>query len=262
VGVALIVLGYGWGLGEAYGPPMVTETSLAFPDLPAAFDGYRIVLVGDIHAGPFAGTRTLSRWAQAIQAIHGDVLVAAGDFVARLPEEAERTGVAFESVIVPDGRIGVLGNHDQYSRDDEVAQRLRRHGWVMLENQALAIERHGQRLVFLGAGFYDRDHVPAALPSEDRPFPEGFRIGVCHTPWMWPLMVKEGSRLTLAAHTHGGQVNFSPVFNMAEEISPYVHGAFTDGTHRLFVTQGLGLTQFPFRLRCRPEIVLITLHKA
>jgi len=64
VGIGLLLGGYGWGLGEAYGPPAISPVSLAFPDLPPAFEGYRIVLMSDIHAGPYAGTRTLGRWAR------------------------------------------------------------------------------------------------------------------------------------------------------------------------------------------------------
>jgi hypothetical protein len=260
-GVTVIVVGYGWALGEAYGPPSITRVTLAFPDLPPGFDGYRIALVSDIHAGPFVGTRTLARWARAVEAQKPDLLVGAGDFVAHLGEEAERTGVAFETVNPPDGRLGILGNHDMYAKTDEVAQRLRRHGWVMLLDEARPIQRGADRLLFLGARFRLPDSETPAPVWQGRPWPEGFRIGICHVPMIWPQLMKDGARLTLAAHTHGGQVNFSPFFNAAAEFTPYVHGLYGEGPNRLFVTRGLGLTSFPFRLLCRPEIAVITLKR-
>lgn len=262
IGIGLILGGYAWGLGEAYGPPVLTEVSLAFPDLPPAFDGYRIILVGDIHAGPYAGTRTVNGWARDIQRVPADLLVGAGDFVAQIPEEAERTGEAFKILRPPDGLIGVFGNHDQYSHTDEVAERLRRHGWVMLLDQSLVIERQGQRLVLLGSRHPDGNDATFRPEWRGKPWVAGFRIGICHGPEQWPLLQKEGARLTLAAHTHGGQVDLSPLYNAAKERSPYLAGLYSMGADRLFVTRGLGCTFLPVRFRCRPEIVSLTLHRA
>jgi len=262
LGLGLILGGYAWGLGEAYGPPVTTEVTLGFPDLPPAFDGYRIVLIGDLHAGPYAGSGTLGRWARAIEKVPGDLIVGAGDFVTHTPEEAERTGVAFSSLHPKDGMVGVLGNHDQYPRTDEVAERLRRHGWVMLLDQVLVIERQGQRLLLMGSRHRDGNEGTAQPDWPGKPWPEAFRIGLCHGPEQWPLHLKEGARLTLAAHTHGGQVDLSPFYNAALERSPFVQGLYREGTSSLFVTRGLGCTGLPFRFRCRPEIVQVTLRRS
>jgi len=261
VGLGLVLGGYGWGLGEAYGPPVLTQVTISFPDLPPAFDGYRIVLFGDIHAGLYAGTRTLDRWARAIGKVPGDLLLGAGDFVTRTPEEAERTGEAFQVLHSADGRVGVLGNHDQYTHTDEVAERLRHHGWVILLDQILVIERQGQRIVLMGSRHPGDDEEGFRPHWQGQPWPEGFRIGLCHGPAQWPLLQKEGARLTLAAHTHGGQVNLSPFYNAALERSPYLAGLYREGANALFVTRGLGCTGLPFRFRCRPEIVQVTLHR-
>jgi predicted MPP superfamily phosphohydrolase len=260
--LGLILVGYGWGLGEAYGPPAVTEVTFPFPDLPPAFDGYRIVLFGDIHAGPYAGTRTVERWARAIGQLPGELIVGAGDFVAHTTEEAERTGEAFEILHTADGKVGVLGNHDLYSHTDEVAERLRSHGWTILQDQTVVIERLNQRLVILGARHPAEDEVNFQPAWEDKPWPEGFRIGICHDPLQWPSLIQEGSKLVLAAHTHGGQVNLSPFYNAALERSSYLAGIYRSGPNIMFVTRGLGCTGLPLRFRCRPEIVRITLRRS
>ena len=261
LGAGLILGGYAWGLGEAYGPPVVTRLVLAFPDLPPAFDGYRIVLIADLHAGLYAGTRTVGRWARAVAGVPGDLLVADGDFVTHAPEEAERTGVAFESLHPADGKVGVFGNHDEYSHTDEVAVRLRRHGWMMLLDSDLVIERQGQRLVLLGTRYPAEDRMTVPPRWKGRPWPEGFRIGICHTPEQWPVLREEGAELTLAAHTHGGQVNLSPFYNAGLERTPYLYGLYRQDGDTLFVTRGLGCTGLPFRFRCRPEIVQVTLRR-
>lgn len=261
-GIVLILGSYGWLLGEAYGPPVVTRQTLDFPDLPPAFDGYRILLMSDVHAGPYIGVRTLSRWARAASAVPCDLVVLAGDCVNHLPAETERPAQAFAILSPPDGRVAVMGNHDDDEGPYSVGGRLRRHGWRVLDDECMTLERAGQRLVLLGARYPLDGREMAAVPWKGRPWPEGFRIAICHTPVQWPRMVEEGARLTLAGHTHGGQVNLSPFFNAAEEFTPYVHGAFRDGGARMFVTRGLGVTSVPFRFRCRPEIALITLHRS
>lgn len=261
LGGLLVGSGFAWGLGEAYGPPVVTEVTLRFPELPRAFDGYRIVLLGDVHAGPFTPQGQLDAWATAAAGLQGDLLVGAGDFIAYWPEEAEAVGRAFAPVRPPDGKVGVLGNHDRFRTPEGVAERLRARGWVMLVDQAHGVVRGGERLLLLGTRHPYGD--PAAFRPQWRgqPWPEGFRIGLCHSPEQWALHRAAGARLTLAAHTHGGQINLAPLFNLARLRTPYVQGLYEDGGDRLLVTRGLGCTGLPFRFRCRPELVRVTLRR-
>ena len=261
IGAILVLGGYGWGLAEAYGPPVVTEATLTFPDLPPAFDGYRIVLLGDVHAGPFTSEAQLGRWARAAADLRGDLLVGAGDFIAYWPEEAEAPGRAFEALAPPDGKVGVLGNHDRFRTTEEVAVRLRRHGWVMLLDDVHAITRGSDRLLLLGTRHPYGNPAEFKAHWKGRPWPEGFRIGLCHGPEQWGIHRAEGARLTLAAHTHGGQINLDPLFNMARLRTPYVHGRFEEGGAELLVTRGLGCTGLPFRFRCRPELMAVTLRR-
>ncbi len=261
LGAALALGAYAWGLAEAYGPPVVTEVSMTFPDLPPAFDGYRIVLLGDVHAGPFTSEGLLDRWVRAAADLQGDLLVGAGDFIAYWPEEAEAPGRAFASLRPRDGKVGVLGNHDRFRATEEVAQRLRSHGWVMLLDDVHPVVRGKDRLLLLGTRHPYGDPAEFKAHWTGRPWPEGFRIGICHGPEQWPIHRKEGARLTLAAHTHGGQIDLRPFFNMGRLRTPYLHGAFEEGGDRLLVTRGLGCTGLPFRFRCRPELVRLTLRR-
>ncbi len=261
-GGGLFLLMYGWGLGEAYGPPKVVEVSVSFPDLPPAFEGYRIIHLSDIHAGIYAGSRTVGRWGRAVEALPADLVLVTGDFISRNPEEAERPGQAFEGVNPPDGRIGILGNNDQHFGTAEVLRRLRGHGWEILMDEPKVVERNGQRLVFLGAAYPMDLDEGGATQWKGKPWPEGFRIGICHSPGQWPQLLQAGARLTFAGHTHGGQVNLSPVIDIGPRISPYLRGLFHKGPDMLYVSSGLGMTGLPIRFRCRPEIVRITLHRS
>ncbi len=259
---AFFIFGFStWGLAEAYGPPRREEVQLSFPDLPPAFDGYRIALVSDFHAGPFAGPRTLRKWGRALAEVDADLLMAAGDFISYWPEEVELLNGPLAGLHPPDGKVGVLGNHDRYRSDSGVASRLEAQGWRMLTEDTAAITRGGDRLVLVGLGHPDGNLEGFSPQWRTRPEGPGFRIGLVHSPELWPQLREVGARLSLAGHTHGGQINLDPFLNVARARTGYVAGLYERGADRLFVTRGLGCTALPFRFRCRPEIVRITLRR-
>lgn len=265
VGGSLVLMAVGfsaWGLAEAYGPPRREEVQLSFPDLPQAFDGYRILLISDVHAGPYAGSRTLRQWGRAMADMDADLLVGAGDFISYWPQETEALREPFAAIHPRDGRVGVLGNHDRYRTSMEVAGRLENQGWRILTDESIAIERGGERLLLMGIG-HPEDEDPDHFKPPWHPVPTGpgFRIGIVHTPMLWPQLRQVGARLSLAGHTHGGQINLDPLVNVARVNVGYVAGIYENGPDRLFVTKGLGCTALPFRIRCRPEIVRITLRR-
>ncbi len=264
VGATLAFLIFGssaWGLAEAYGPPRREEVQLRFPDLPPTFEGYRIVLVSDFHAGPFAGTRTLTRWGRALEGVDADLLVAAGDFISYWPEETALLKQPLAGVHPRDGKVGVLGNHDRYRSDSGVAELLEAQGWRMLTEDTAEITRGRDRLLLVGLGHPDGPLDEFRPEWVRHPEGPGFRIGLAHSPELWPQLREVGARLSLAGHTHGGQINLDPFFNMARSRTGYVAGLYEEDGARLFVTRGLGCTALPFRIRCRPEIVRITLRR-
>ncbi|HJV90051.1 MAG TPA: metallophosphoesterase [Holophagaceae bacterium] len=260
--LALLIVGFSsWGLVEAYGSPRQEEVSLAFPDLPPAFDGYRIVLISDIHAGPFAGTRTLTKWGHALEGLDADLLVCAGDFISYWPEETALLKRPLAGLHPRDGKVGVLGNHDRYRSDFGVSDLLEAQGWRMLTEDTATLARGGDRLLLMGLGHPDGDLDEFKPEWHHEPRGPGFRIGLAHSPELWPQLRAVGARLSLAGHTHGGQINLEPFYNPARSRMGYVAGLYTEGGDRLFITRGLGCTALPFRFRCRPEIVRITLRR-
>lgn len=259
--VALGVTFTTWGLVEAYGPPVRREVTLVFPDLPPAFDGYRILLISDLHAGPYAGARTLRQWGRAVQATEADLLVGAGDFISYWPVEAEALRAPFQGIAPPDGKVGVLGNHDRYRTSTEVSRRLEAQGWIMLDDESLTLSRGPDRLNLLGMAHPEEERGFPGPTWRSRPAPGGFTVGLVHSPAYWPFLRHAGARLTLAGHTHGGQINLDPFLNVARINVGYVTGTYTEGRDQLYVTAGLGCTALPFRFRCRPEVVRITLRR-
>jgi predicted MPP superfamily phosphohydrolase len=134
-------------------------------------------------------------------------------------------------------------------------------GWHILTEDTLPIEREGQRLLLIGLAHPDEDLDDFKPTWRHAPSGPGFRIGLVHSPELWPQLREVGARLSLAGHTHGGQINLDPFFNLARTNTGYEAGLYAEGADRLYVTKGLGCTAVPLRFRCRPEIVRITLHR-
>ena len=76
------------------------------------------------------------------------------------------------------------------------------------------------------------------------------------------MAAEKGFDLTIAGHTHGGQVNFEmihPALNIAKFITPFVYGVYENGPGRLWVSRGVGTIGVPARLNAPPEVVCLRL---
>ena len=79
------------------------------------------------------------------------------------------------------------------------------------------------------------------------------------------MAAQQGWDLTLAGHTHGGQVNVEILhhsFNVARFYTPYVYGLYRSGRSSIYVTRGIGTIGMPVRLGAPPEIAVLRLRKA
>jgi len=162
----------------------------------------------------------------------------------------------------------VLGNHDVYVGADAVAEGLARLSGVrLLRNEWVRIEEEGE--AFCLAGFEDpgkgwtQKHarspelerlagsVPSELPS----------LLLVHRPSFFRQAASLGFRLSLAGHTHGGQVSlpFAPERNLARLISPWTRGVVRSDGAVLYVNRGLGVAGLPLRLNCPREVAVIRL---
>jgi hypothetical protein len=151
------------------------------------------------------------------------------------------------------GVFAVLGNHDWWYDGDRVGKALTDAGIQVLENRAIHVGH-----IWLGgiADFWTREpDVAGTLQqvSSDDPI-----VLITHNPDIFPDVPPRVS-LTLAAHTHGGQVNL-PVIGRVVTTSRlgYVAGEYVEQGRHLFVTTGIGTSIFPVRLGVPPEIVILT----
>lgn len=271
--VAIVIYGSTAGIRQL----SVKRVELAFKDLPAAFDGYRVVLFSDLHAGMFTGSlrATLQRDVDSINAQQADLIVFAGDVQNLRPSELYPVQDMLRELKARDGVVSVLGNHDYsaYTSDDpaikaanerETVSRERQMGWTLLRNESLTLKRGGQAIVIAGEENggskpeTDRDDLSKTLEGVAN---DAFVVMVQHDPTEWRRSILPGStaQLTLSGHTHGGQVSLFGLRG-TQLTSGEDRGLYDEQGRLLYVTSGLG-GLVPFRFGVKPEIVVITLRK-
>ncbi len=270
-GMGAVAVGGGFGWAQAYGDPVVGRHELYWPDLAPGLDGLRVLQLSDLHAGPLAGVKLLRRWRDVAQREQAELVVLTGDVVDSLAEEVDGFVQAFSGLPAPLGRFVVLGNHDYFTDPGPIWAGLEAAGFRCLENAQHTVLRGGSALAVVGL------QDPQALngrwrgirfgpgPRPDlavKGIPDGaFRLCLAHRPGLWRLARRMGAQLTLAGHTHGGQVNLIPGVNFARMLGPYTEGLFEDDGQRLYVSRGLGVVGVPMRVAAPPEIVVITLRR-
>ena len=242
-----------------------------FTDLPAGFDGCRIVVLSDLHGGAFgAGNADLFA---AVAAEQPEYIFYLGDL-----QDKYRGPAAGYPAAVADGLSAiaptyyVTGNHEWAIGDvPELKKTLSAHGVTVLSNQFLTLERNGDAIVLAGIddpnGYADQK-TPEELAAE------------LYAAWgdpFWILLAHRNSRfasqysllgadLVCSGHGHGGIIRLpgtDGLLSTERTLFPsYTAGLYEENGSVLFATRGLGNSGPSFRVFNRPEVAVVTLHRA
>jgi predicted MPP superfamily phosphohydrolase len=240
---------------------IVSEGDIALPSLPPSFAGLRLLLITDVHAGPFLPPRVLERTFERLVGLRPDLILLGGDLATSRVEEIEQSAGAFRRLGAPLGVFAVLGNHDYYTGDAPGVRRiLEECGIRFLHNDSVELRR-GDGCLFL-AGIDDlhqgEPSLERALEGHD---PSRASLLLSHNPDILPEASRRGVSLVLSGHTHGGQVRVPglPVLVRQSRLR-LDEGRFRAGKTELVVSRGLGVVGIPLRMACPPEAVLLTLR--
>ena len=241
----------------------VRRYELSLPNWPGnlhGLDGLEVALLADIHAGsPYRGLATLREIVRETNAAEPDLVLLAGDYV--IGSVLGGTFVAPEELApvlgeldAPLGVYTVLGNHDWWFDGARIEEAFEAAGIRVLRDEA--IELSGLWLVGLEDWDTAAPDVMKALSTVDDTSPV---VVFTHNPDVFPTIPARVS-LTLAGHTHGGQVRFpwlgTPIVP-SRYGQRFAHGHIVEDDRHLFVTSGLGTSIIPARFRVPPEIALL-----
>ncbi len=242
----------------------VNEWTYTSAELPAAFDGFRIAQLSDLHNAEFGdGNKILlSLLAQT----YPDAIFLTGDLVdSRHPDFDVALELAAQAVAIAPTYY-VPGNHESRLDYDTLRTRLIAAGVTVLEARAVIIRRGADQIRILGIrdpDFYggaDCNHLEQIVSNGN------FEILLAHRPERMYRYEAAGVNLVFSGHAHGGQLRFPLLGGLiapGQGMFPkYDSGMFTAGNTTMLLSRGLGNSIFPLRFNNRPEILVCTLKSA
>ncbi|MFC2118677.1 metallophosphoesterase [Bacteroidota bacterium] len=257
----------------------VRKEVISFKNLPARFDGLRIVQISDLHFGSMIGNENkFNKAVKIINSLNADLVVFTGDMVNNYAEEVNGWVSMLSEIKASFGKFSVLGNHDYgdyLTWESELLKKKnleklksyhKKTGFKLLENESYSFRIDSQIINIVGVGnwgvppFPQYGDLQKALSGTD----DSFKILLSHDPTHWDAQVVNSTdiALTLSGHTHGFQFGidfrkfkWSPVQYLYKQWS----GLYNNKDQYLFVNRGTGYIGFPGRFGVWPEITLIEL---
>ena len=269
-----------YGFGNKYKYQLV-QKKVAIKNLPAAFKGFKIIHISDIHSGSLKEKGAVQKGIDLIQQQQADLILFTGDLVNDKATEMQDWTEVFGQLTAPKGVFSTLGNHDygdyvQWpSKEAKVAnlEALKgvhaSMGWKLLINEHVTIEQGGAKIKLVGienwgakARFPKYGQLNKALEGVD---PNEVIILMSHDPSHWEAQViPEFPQvdLMLSGHTHGMQFGLeNPYFKWSPVQWVYKQwaGLYNQGDQKLYVNRGFGFLGYPGRVGIMPEITVLEL---
>jgi len=240
----------------------VREVDVPIARLPKDLHGLRVVQISDIHLSPFLSERELARVVDLANSVRARLALVTGDLITRRGDPLDACLRQLARLRAEAGVLGCLGNHEIYTGTE---------AYVASEGQRIGIDflRHDSRTLRFGnaslnvAGVdYQRFHRPYLVGAGQLVAPDAVNILLSHNPDVFPVAATQGYDLTIAGHTHGGQVNFELLHdnvNVARFFTPYVRGLYRQAGSSVYVSSGVGTIGLPVRVGAQPEISVLRL---
>lgn len=228
--------------------------------LPSSWNDMTIAVIADLHAGaPYIDEAKIQAIVAMTNTAKPDLILIPGDFFNHvLGGRVMPTGdIArlLSPLRAPMGVYAVLGNHDWWEDYRAMEEALERYGITVIENKKHMLA-NGIELVGLSdydAGVFDPNIIPRDTKA----------LCMTHTPDAFPHL-SSSCALTIAGHTHGGQVKLPflpPLWTPSAYGARYAAGYSQESGRALFVSTGIGTSVLPIRFGVPPEVSLLTLRQ-
>jgi predicted MPP superfamily phosphohydrolase len=272
-----------WGMAKGAYDYQVKRVKVKIPQLPMAFEGFRILQISDIHTGSFVSTEPLEMAINMINEQKADLILFTGDLVNNIHDEAIPHKAHLSKLTSPHGVYSILGNHDygdyvEWPSKEAKAKNLqdliaihRELGWDILLDEHRVIEKDGEKLTLIGVQNWST-HLRFPKYGSMEKATKGIEyskvnILMSHDPSHWDgevLLKYPQVDLTLSGHTHGMQFGIEiPGFKWSpvQYIYKQWAGMYQRGHQMLYVNRGLGFLGYPGRVGILPEITILELTR-
>ena len=260
----------------------VTHVQVSIPNLPATFEGFKIVQISDIHLGSW--NRKFKNLKPVIELVNkqkADIIVFTGDMVNNFAEETEGWQPYFLEMKAKSGKFAVLGNHDYGDYTDweneekrtenklKINKSIRDFGFRLLLNENVQLKNGTDSILLVGVENWGKtqefrySNLNQALKGSS---PVQTKILLSHDPNHWDAEVlgKKDIVLTLSGHTHAAQLGIKigkRLLSPASFVFKYWSGLYERNAQYIYVNRGIGYIGLPMQIGVRPEITVIELKR-
>ncbi|UCD94889.1 MAG: metallophosphoesterase [Candidatus Zixiibacteriota bacterium] len=255
----------GAGIARSFRGTNVYRLPLRFENLPPQLDGLKILHISDPHLGIYKSLSDIEDIIAKADEFKPDIVLLTGDIaddLSLLPDALKISA----SLNPGYGTYASLGNHEYYRGINEVLKNYDKSSVPLLRSSGVTIDVDGAALYIAGADdpvHMRRDNSAFLKKTIERGLDgaasDAFHLLMSHRPEGFDQAAEFGVDLTLAGHTHGGQVG---IYGRSfwEPFMPgrYLWGKYEKGPSQMYLTAGIG-HWFPFRLGCPPEAPVIEL---
>ncbi len=241
----------------------LVEVNIELDNLGWDFHNYRILNISDIHLGQWINPEYLEDLVDYINTLNYDLLVLTGDYVSYVLEGYDTAlEASLKRLESPDGKFGVLGNHDHWMGADIIRGIFKKSAITDLSNDVVQLTRGEDRINLAGVDSCTvcADNLDKVLEKLNSNYPT---ILLAHEP-DFALESSQTGKIDfqISGHSHGGQF-IIPKFETTPFRGPnstkYPVGLYKVNDMIQYTSKGLGTNSFRIRINCKPEITIITL---
>jgi uncharacterized protein len=240
----------------------ISELPVPIPNLPKDLDGLRIVQITDIHLSAFLSEREFAAAIDMANEVRASLALVTGDLITRRGDPLDACLRQLARLRADAGVLGCLGNHEVYARvEDYVTAQGQRVGIEFLRHQSKLLRFGNAAINFAGVDYQKMDST-YLVGAERLIVPGAINVLLSHNPDVFPIAATKGYDLTIAGHTHGGQVDVEILhqhINAARYFTPFVRGLYRREKSSVYVSTGLGTIGVPVRIGAPPEISVLRL---
>ncbi|WP_080874897.1 metallophosphoesterase [Oceanobacillus timonensis] len=243
----------------------ITEESISDPQIPKAFNQFKIVQFSDTHLGFHYTLEQLETLISKINDLEPDLILFTGDLVDE-PNNYDWNNKLIQllkNLNAPNGKFWIYGNHDHGGYGTDILyETFEAADFTLLQNSATRIQQGDASFILAGLDDAMLGNPDIGKSIEERANSD-FTILLAHEPDLADAVKEYPVDIQISGHSHGGQVRlpfighlYTPAY--AEK---YVQGKYTISDRlTLYVNRGIGTTRLPYRFLCRPELHTYTLH--
>lgn len=265
--ISTVIMGYGYyNMHHVVPVEYEIDTNKAIRS-----EGYKAVLISDVHTGISISLDEMEQIASKIEEIKPDMILLCGDIVdeSTTKKQMQRVFEIFGSIESEYGTFYVYGNHDRQFKwsesftDEELEAAIKNSNITILQDEALKLN---EEFVLVGREDYSaerllgqeqRKSIAELLKDVDK---EAFILTMDHQPREYDENSDAGTDLLVSGHTHNGQIWPGNIFLECTPFGDGVCGEYKVSNMKAYVTAGFAGWGLPIKTSSRAEYIVINIH--